>query len=81
MDLQMPKMNGYEASKKILKIAEVKGQKISIVALTASAQLDVKFKAEKTGMTGFVTKPFKSADLYNTIVDQLKGVKQFSHLN
>ena len=69
MDLQMPKMNGYEASKKILKIAEVKGQKISIVALTASAQLDVKFKAEKTGMTGFVTKPFKSADLYNTIVD------------
>ncbi len=81
MDLQMPKMNGYEATKKILKIAEVKGQKISIVALTASAQLDVKFKAEKTGMTGFVTKPFKSADLYNTIVDQLKGVKQFSHLN
>lgn len=81
MDLQMPKMNGYEATKKILKIAEVKGQKISIVALTASAQLDVKFKAEKTGMTGFVTKPFKSGDLYNTIVDQLKGVKQFSHLN
>jgi len=81
MDLQMPKMNGYEATKKILKIAEVKGQKISIVALTASAQLDVRFKAEKTGMTGFVTKPFKSGDLYNTIVDQLKGVKQFSHLN
>ena len=81
MDLQMPKMNGYEASKEILNIADVRSKKIPIVALTASAQLDVKFKAETIGMTGFVTKPFKSADLYNTILDQLRGVKQLSRLN
>ena len=81
MDLQMPKMNGYEASKEILNIADVRSEKIPIVALTASAQLDVKFKAETIGMTGFVTKPFKSADLYNTILDQLRGVKQLSRLN
>lgn len=81
MDLQMPKMNGYEASKEILNIANVRGKKIPIVALTASAQLDVKFKAETIGMTGFVTKPFKSADLYHAILDQLRGVKQLSRLN
>ena len=81
MDLQMPKMNGYEASKEILKYGEFHGKSISIIALTASAQRDVRFKAETIGMTGFVTKPFKSDELYNAIVDQLKDKKSLANLN
>ena len=81
MDLQMPKMNGYEASKEILRYAEYVGKRTSIIALTASAQRDVRFKAETIGMTGFVTKPFKSDELYNAIVDQLKDINSLATLN
>ncbi|WP_017733222.1 ATP-binding protein [Nafulsella turpanensis] len=62
MDLQMPEMDGYEASRTI-KALESPSGKAPIIALTASAQLDSKDKVYKSGMVDFVAKPFNPNEL------------------
>jgi PAS domain S-box-containing protein len=59
MDCQMPVMNGYEASRKIRDM----NIKAPIVAVTASATTGEYEKCINSGMTDFLTKPFKKADL------------------
>jgi signal transduction histidine kinase/CheY-like chemotaxis protein len=63
MDLHMPLMNGYDATEKILS----KRTDIPILALTASAMLDIKDKAFKCGMLDYITKPFNPNELYEKI--------------
>lgn len=57
MDIQMPEMDGYEASINIRSTANL-NQQTPIVALTASAMLSRKDKAFKVGMNDYVSKPF-----------------------
>lgn len=66
MDLQMPVMDGYQATIEIKKMSP-KYSEIPIIALTASAQLDVKKKVIKIGMVDSVLKPFNPDKLYSTI--------------
>jgi len=54
MDLQMPIMDGYDASSEMRK----QGFKIPILALTASVMLDVGDKFFNSGMNDYITKPF-----------------------
>ncbi len=68
MDLQMPEMDGYEATKIIRSLDNPKYKQLPIVALTASAMLDVINKVQAIGMTDYVTKPFNPSELYNKIV-------------
>lgn len=63
MDLHMPVMNGYEATKEILK----NKPKTPILALTASAMLNIKDKAYDSGMIDYVNKPFNPNELYEKI--------------
>lgn len=63
MDLEMPVMDGYEATREIRKMKS----KIPIIALTASAMIDVRNRLTQTGMDGFVLKPFKPSDLLEKI--------------
>lgn len=63
MDLQMPKMDGYEASEAIRKMDDPYKRKIPIIALTAAALKEVREKVYASGMNDFVTKPFNPADL------------------
>ena len=67
MDLQMPYLDGYEATAKIRKLDGEKYAKIPIIALTASALLDVHDRVILTGMDDYVTKPFIPSDLYSKI--------------
>lgn len=68
MDLEMPIMNGYEATKAIRELSDKKKNSIPIVALTASAMIDVRSRIKDTGMDGFILKPFKPSDLLDKII-------------
>src|SRR5690606_30825628 len=57
MDLQMPVLDGFEAAKKIRRLGG-KYTSIPIIALTASAVLEIHDEAISAGMDDFVTKPF-----------------------
>jgi signal transduction histidine kinase/BarA-like signal transduction histidine kinase len=69
MDIQMPIMDGYTASKEIRKF----NKKIPILALSASVFMEVKDKMEESGMNGFIFKPFEPKDLLNQIENAIKS--------
>ncbi|UFH35198.1 PAS domain S-box protein [Flavobacterium acetivorans] len=57
MDIQMPIMNGYEATTAIRNIAS--GQKIPIIAITAGVEKEEKNKCLEAGMNDYISKPIK----------------------
>ncbi|MEI6678376.1 MAG: CHASE domain-containing protein [Mariniphaga sp.] len=65
MDLRMPVMDGYETSHRIH--STKKGAKIPIIALSASAFEDDQKKYKLGGLQGFVRKPYRENELFNTI--------------
>lgn len=67
MDLQMPEMDGYEATQSIRALSNDKFAQIPIIALTASAMLDIKDKAFAVGMNDYISKPFNPDELYRKI--------------
>ena len=73
MDLEMPEMSGYEATQIIRKLPDATKSQIPIIALTASAMLDVQEKIFKLGMNGFILKPFNPADLKAKISELIKS--------
>jgi signal transduction histidine kinase/ActR/RegA family two-component response regulator len=71
MDLQMPVMDGYDASKKIRET----DKETPIVALTASALDDVQESVLRVGMNDFITKPFDPKELKRKILKNLRVVE------
>lgn len=67
MDLQMPEVDGFEATKRIRSLGG-HFKNIPIIALTASSLIDVKDKIYSTGMNDFIPKPFNPTILYEKIV-------------
>jgi PAS domain S-box-containing protein len=67
MDLQMPEMDGYEATAKIRELPDPKYAALPIIALTASAMMDIKHLAFTVGMNDYISKPFSPAELYSKI--------------
>lgn len=68
MDLQMPEMDGYQATKAIRKLNSTYAQNLPIIALTASALLNVRKKVKELGMSDYITKPFDPEELYKKIL-------------
>ncbi|NES83584.1 MAG: PAS domain S-box protein, partial [Moorea sp. SIO2B7] len=69
MDMRMPVMNGYEATKKIK--AHLKGQTTSIIALTASSFEEERTAILAAGCDDFMRKPFETNELLEKIVQHL----------
>ncbi len=67
MDLQMPEMDGFQATEEIRKMKDIKYQKLPIIALTASVMTEVKDKVFKCGMNDFIIKPFNHDELFDKI--------------
>ena len=67
MDLQMPLLNGYKATEIIRSLEDTSKSKIPIIAVSASVFNDDKERALKSGMDGFVEKPFDKNILFATI--------------
>jgi signal transduction histidine kinase/CheY-like chemotaxis protein len=68
MDIKMPVLNGYEATKSIREF----NSEVSIVAQTAFALGDEKSKALKAGCNDYLSKPFKKNDLIALVESYLK---------
>jgi signal transduction histidine kinase/ActR/RegA family two-component response regulator len=67
MDLQMPEMDGYQTTTAIRGLRDEKYKNLPIIALTASAMLDIKDHAFTVGMNDYISKPFNPNDLYRKI--------------
>lgn len=70
MDIQMPNMNGYEATLNIRSTKNI-NNKTPIIALTASAMLDQKNKAFEVGMNDYISKPFTPQQLFDKMAIHL----------
>jgi CheY-like chemotaxis protein len=63
MDLQMPEMNGYDATREIKKF----NTEVIIIAQTAFAMSDDRSKALEAGCDDYLAKPIRSKDLLDTV--------------
>ena len=68
MDINMPEMDGYEASRKIRQLAGEHFQKVPIIALSAFDAKDIEYEVKRSGMNDVLPKPFKSAQLHATVL-------------
>jgi signal transduction histidine kinase/DNA-binding response OmpR family regulator len=67
MDLQMPEMDGLEATALIRARERQRGGRIPIVALTADAMSSDRDRCLRAGMDGYVTKPLRPEELFGAI--------------
>jgi CheY-like chemotaxis protein len=67
MDIQMPVMDGYRATKEIRRLPDEWKRDVPIIALTASAFLTEKEKAQLFGMNDHVGKPFSPDELLEKV--------------
>ena len=70
MDIQMPIMNGYEATRAIRKLKS--GQEIPIIAITAGTEKEEKCKCLEAGMNDYISKPILKGIIEETILKWTK---------
>ncbi len=68
MDIEMPVMDGFEATRNIRDNFQPPKRDIPIIALTASVLIPARNKVIESGMTDFLSKPFIPVELFNKIV-------------
>jgi CheY-like chemotaxis protein len=74
MDVQMPEMDGLEATAAIREKEKKTGSHVHIIALTAHAMKGDREKCLSAGTDDYLTKPIRTADLFAAI-DRLKNAK------
>ena len=72
MDIQMPVMNGYEATREIRALANPDLARIPIIAMTANAFSEDIQAAEKAGMDGHIAKPIDIPQMMRTLRSVLR---------
>ena len=65
MDIQMPEMDGFEATEQIRGLPQ--GRSLPIIALTAHALSGERERCLARGMSGYLAKPFKAHDLFAAV--------------
>ena len=71
MDIQMPRMNGYQATEVIRNLSDERAD-IPIVAMTANAFEEDRKAAFDAGMNGHVAKPIEIGKLMKTLAGILR---------
>jgi PAS domain S-box-containing protein len=77
MDLQMPEVDGYKATRYIRQVMK---NNIPILAMTADALKGEAEKCFEVGMSGFISKPFDPLDLYDQILKFTKNTERNRNL-
>ena len=72
MDIQMPKMNGFMATREIRTLSDNRKANIPIIAMTANAFDEDKKDAFACGMNGFIAKPINIKELMSTLAAILR---------
>ena len=75
MDIQMPEMDGYEATRQIRQLADRQIAAIPIIAMTANAFEEDRQSALDAGMNGHIAKPIENSELFEI----LKTVLNLQH--
>ena len=67
MDIEMPVMDGYEATTRIRKLPNRIRANVPVIALTANACFENRERAKKIGMDDFLVKPVNSSRLLKSL--------------
>ena len=75
MDIQMPVMNGYEATRIIREYQQEKGGGVPIMAMTANVMKGDRERCFLVGMDDYIAKPINNIELFDKIESLLKEIK------
>ena len=71
MDIQMPVMNGYQATRAIRALEDEQLRNVPIIAMTANAFDEDRRKSKEAGMNGHISKPIDIAELFRVLNEML----------
>ncbi len=71
MDVQMPVMNGYEATRAIRALDRADAREVPIIAMSANAFADDALASLKSGMNAHLSKPINMAELTGTLIAEM----------
>ena len=71
MDVQMPEMNGFEATTGIREVEKSTGSHVPVIAMTAHAMKGDRERCLEAGMDGYVSKPIRPDELIRAIGTRL----------